>query len=273
MRKLPNRVAGPRTPSSASEAPASPTPDSSGPDTGERRRPTRAGGGLPRGRALVGGLLVAVAMVVVFAATIGAGDQPSALAVTARVSLPAGHVLTTSDLVTRPVDLPPGTAQAAFASVDELIGATTVAPLAADELIQRSAVALDGRLLSPAHEFSFPVERERAVDGDLRPGETVDLLATFGSGAGASTSVLARRATVIAVQGGGGTAIGSGGDLVLTIALASADAVLDVAHAAQVADLTVVRATRAGDDAPTRDRVETSGRAAGDAPTPIGAGQ
>ena len=273
MRKLPTRVAGPRTPPTASEAPASPTPNSSDPDAARRRRPIRAGAGLPRGRALVGGLLVAVAMVTVFAVTTGAGDPPSAQAVTARAALRPGHTLTTGDLTTRPVELPPGTAEATFATVDELLGATTVAPLASDEIVQRSAVVLDGRLRPPAHEFSFPVERERAVDGDLQPGETVDLLATFGSGPGASTSVLARQATVIAIQSSGRAAIGSSGELVLTVALGSADAVLDVAHAAQVADLTVVRATRADGEAPTRSRVETPGPATSGARPTTGADQ
>ncbi len=173
-----------------------------------------------------------------------------------------GTTLTAGDLTARPVELPPGTAETTFATVDELVGATTIAPLAADEIIQRSAVLTEGRLRPPAHEFSFPVERERAVDGDLEPGETVDLLGTFGSGPGASTSVLAREATVVAVQSSGRATIGGGGDLVLTVALESADAVLDVAHAARVADLTVIRATRAGDGTPTRDTVQhpTGGR-------------
>ena len=57
----------------------------------------------------------------------------------------------------------------------------------------------------------------------------------------------------------------------LTVALESADAVLDVAHAARVADLTVIRATRAGDDTPTRDTVQSPGPAAATASSSTGA--
>ena len=113
--------------------------------------------------------------------------------------------------------------------------------------------------------------RTRRSTATSEPGETVDLLGTFGSGPGASTSVLARKATVLAVQSSGRATIGSGGDLVLTVALGSADAVLDVAHAARVADLTVIRATRAGDDGPTRDTVQTPGPASGNAASSTGA--
>ncbi|MCU0310261.1 MAG: SAF domain-containing protein [Acidimicrobiales bacterium] len=202
---------------------------------------------------MVGGLLVTGAMVAVFAATTGAGSAPSREAVVARSAIPAGHRLAPSDLTTRPVELPAGTAAAVFASADELVGAVTIAPLETDELVQRSAVVTDGRTRAPAHEFSFPVERERALDGKLQRGESVAILATFGSGPDAYTSVLAPDATVIDVESGGAGTIGSGATLVLTVALGSGDVVLDVAHAAQVADLTIVRATTAG-DAPIRDR-------------------
>jgi Flp pilus assembly protein CpaB len=202
----------------------------------------------------VGGLLVTAAAVGVFGAYLTADDGPGQLAVTTRTALPIGHRLTPDDLVVEPVELPPGTADATFASIGPLVGAVTLAPLDDDELVQRSAVRTDGSDLPAAHEFSFPVDRERAVAGALAPGETVDVLATYGTGADSYTTVLTRGSTVVAVQGSGRSTIGGDGSLVLTVALISADEVLDLAHAAQVAELTVVRATRAEVSGSGRDR-------------------
>jgi len=211
---------------------------------------------------------VTVAGVGVFAAYAGAQQAPSAQVVVADADLPAGHRLTADDLRTEAVDLPPGTLSSTHASVDALIGSVTLAPLGADEIVQGSAVRTPDIATGAVHEFSFPVDRDRAVDGDLRPGERIDLLATYGTGGDAYTVVLARGATVTAIDSGSRSTLTSGGSLVLTVALGSADEVLEVAHASQVASLTVVRATLADDDPGTRDRTQspggtTSGRSTG----------
>lgn len=229
-----------------------------GGDARSRRRIRPVGRGLPGSRALVGGLLVTVAVVAVFAAYAGADAAPTQRAVTVRVAVPAGHTLTADDLIDVAVELPAGAAGGTYSSIAAVEGAVTLAPLLADDLVLRSAV-LPAGVSADRHEFSFPVDRERAVDGDLRPGESVEILATYGSGADSYTAVLARRASVIAVQTAGRGTLGSGG-LVLTVGLERADEVLDLAHAAQVAELTVVRATRAGEDTATRDRTGAPGR-------------
>lgn len=255
MTKHPIRGLRRRTPSPLPDDPK--TPDAGSPASPRR---SRSGHSRPNGRAVVGGLLVTVAAVTVFGAYTRADAGPGQHAVAVRGALPVGHRLTPDDLVVEPVALPPGTADATFTAVEQVLGAITLAPLEDDELVQRSAVRTDGAALPAGHEFSFPVDRERAVDGALKPGETVDLLGTYGSGGEAYTEVLARGSTVIAVQSNGRSGIGGSGGLVLTVALASADEVLDLAHAAQVADLTVVRATRSDRAASPPDRTATPAR-------------
>jgi pilus assembly protein CpaB len=234
----------------------SPSPDAptSGPAP---RRTVRRPSALPSGRALLGGLLVCVAGVGVFAAYASAQQAPTRHVVVADVDLPAGHRLSADDLRLEPADLPAGTLASTHASVESLVGSVTLAPLGADEVVQGSAVRSPDVAVEPAHEFSFPVERDRAVDGDLRAGERVDLLATYGTGSDAFTAVLARGAVVTAIDSSSRSTLTSGGSLVLTVALGSADQVLDVAHASQVASLTVVRATLAPDDGATRDRTQS----------------
>jgi pilus assembly protein CpaB len=241
--------------------PMNETSPSSGAPSGapSPRRTVRRPGSLPSGRAVLGGLLVAAAGVGVFAAYAGAQETPTHQVVVADTDLPAGHRLTADDLRLEAADLPTGTLASTHATVESLVGSVTLAPLGADEVVQGSAVRSPDVTHEPVHEFSFPVDRDRAVDGDLRPGERVDLLATYGTGNDAYTAVLARGAVVTAIDSSSRSTLTSGGALVLTVALGSADQVLDIAHASQVASLTVVRATLADSDGSGRDRTQSPG--------------
>jgi Flp pilus assembly protein CpaB len=206
-------------------------------------RRSRSGGsrrGLPSGRALVGGLLVTMAAVVVFAAYAGAQERPSTSVVVARRDLDPGRQLTADDVEVRTVEVSSELAERSFPSADEVVGAVTLGPIAAGELVQEGSVRPDSAAGS-GPEFAFPVDRDRALAGDVRPGEQVDLLATFGSGSDARTEVLARHARVLHVQEARTGTIGSSGRLVLTVGLASDEQVVDVAHASQVAVITLVR--------------------------------
>ena len=209
-------------------------------DDGRQPRRTRTGVGRPSGRAVAGGLLVAVAAVLVFSAYAGAGERPTRPMVVARRALPPGRTITADDVEVRTGDLPDELAGRSFTAVDEVVGAVALGPLAEGDLVQSGAVRRGAGDDRP--EFSFPVEREQALAGDVRTGEEVDLLATFGSGSDAETVVLARGAQVREVDESRSGTIGSSGRLVLTVGLASGNEVLDLAHAAQVATITVVRA-------------------------------
>ncbi len=223
----------------------------------------RSGGSrrnLPTGRALVGGLLVTIAAVLVFAAYAGAQAGPRSEVVVASKDLGVGERITASDLEVRSVDLPDDLRSEVFADTTDLIGSVTLGPVGAGEMVPRASVLTEVAGRNPAPEFSFPVDRERAVNGEIRSGETVDLLATFGTGADSYTSVLARSARVLRVEDGGRGTLGGPGTLVLTVAMDSPDQVLDVAHASQVAAITVVRSTSAvgTSAAPSRDRTSSA---------------
>lgn len=210
----------------------------------------------PNGRALLGGLLVTVAGVAAFTSVAHAGSVPGRTIAVAARDLSIGQHITAADLqiVTAPV--PDELAAHSYSSADRLIGAVATSPIVSGELIQRSAVlADDGAGGSP--EFSIPVDRDHAVNGDIRPGESVDVLATYGTGNDAVTIVLARDARVIRVEDTKSGALGSTGKLVTTLALGSGDQVLDAVHAAQVATITLVRSTRSS--ATPTDRNSTTG--------------
>ena len=153
----------------------------------------------PNGRAIIGGLLVTVAALATFLAVTDAGHVPGHTIVVASRSIDIGERLDSTVLETRTVSLSEDLAGHGFDSVDALRDAVAIAPIGTGELVQHSAV-LTGGTVDGTREFSFPVERDRAVNGDLRPGESVDVLATYGSGNDATTTVLARDARVIRIS-------------------------------------------------------------------------
>jgi Flp pilus assembly protein CpaB len=192
---------------------------------------------------VVGGLVVALAMVVAFLVASGAGDGPRGRVVVVTRPLAIGHQLEADDLRVEPVDVPEALASVTFTNPGDLIGKVTVAPLTTDEVVGRSALVDLGADGAPGPAFSFPVDRERAVNGHLQPGDQVDVLATYGTGAGARTLIVARRVQVLDLESGGSASLGSNGRVVVTVALGDADGVLATAHAAEVAAITLVRST------------------------------
>jgi Flp pilus assembly protein CpaB len=209
-------------------------------------RRIRPRGSLPGGRAVAGGLLVAVATVGTFAAYRGASGGPTTSYAVAAHELRPGEVIGAGDVRLRRVDLPGALAARAYDGDAALVGAIVTAPLAEGELVQRSAVA-EGSGRAPMQELSFAVETERAVDGRLRPGERVDVLATYGTGTDARTQVVVRAALLAATSDGDGDL--SGSTVVLTVALERSEDVLALTHAVRAGEVTVVRTTGVAPDA------------------------
>lgn len=206
-------------------------------------RAVRSRRGLPGGRAVLGGLLVAVAAVGTFAAYGDATAGPSTSYAVAAADLPVGHRIGPGDLDLRAMDLPDALADRAFTSPDALAGAVTLAPLGEGELVQAGGLLPAGATDAPAAELSFAVPADRAVNGTLRPGERVDVLATYGTGTAAETHVVVRGALLLG-NDDGVEAIGAS-TRVLTVALDDADDVLALTHATRAGEVTVVRATTA----------------------------
>lgn len=221
------------------------------------------------GRAALGGLLVTLAALGTYVAATTDGDAGTVGAVVASRDLPPGTRLAAADLALSEVRLGPATARRVYADPHLVVGAVTLAPIAAGELVQAGAVSRDG---DGSRHVSFAIEAARALAGRLGAGDRVDVLATFGSGPEAETAVVAARALVVAVDEGGGALGGAG--LVVTVAVPSDEAARAVAHAASAASLTLVRATGAGpaDPRPTPAAAGPPSSAAAEGPPPADAG-
>ncbi len=198
--------------------------------------------GLPGSRAVVGGLLIAVAAVGVFAAWSGAGKNPTTRYIVASRTIAAGTVLDRADLTTVAIDLPDAVAGRSFSNIAVLEHAVTLGPLEAGELVQSGNV-LPGRRAKRRPELSFGIDAERAVAGTLRAGDRIDILVTYGTGAGSVTQVVSTDAVVLAVDGGNRNGLSDSRRQVLSVALASSDDILGMTNAARAGELTVARAS------------------------------
>jgi hypothetical protein len=224
-----------------------------------RRRPTdpsrriRRVRGLPGGRAVVGALLVAASAVGVFAAYLSATAEPStAYLLAGRTIEPGTRFATLDDVLAAvgraPLDLPPTAAGRAIAAEDAatLVGRVVVAPLERGDLLTRTAFVDDGGV-ADAQTLSFAVPEAAAVDGSLRPGERVDVVATHGAGGESFTAYVARGLPLLRVSAPDGS-VGAPGQVTLTVAVSALDDVLALSHAAASAEVRVTRSTAAPQD-------------------------
>jgi Flp pilus assembly protein CpaB len=206
----------------------------------------RRGRPVPGSRAIVGGVLVAVAMLASFAVAANRGHGPAGRVVVVRRAVAYGAPLHADDLAIERVDLPPDLAKATLHRISEAAGGIALAPLQAGDMVERSSLSFSSA--APDREVSFPVDRARAVDGHLQAGEAVDILATYGTGLTARTLVVARRVRLVDVDADAHQALDPSGKIIVTVALRDPDAVLAATHAAQVGSITLIRATGSTDD-------------------------
>lgn len=228
------------------------------PRGGPARRTVRRPPGLPASRAIVGGLLVAVAGVATLTAWQQAGGTPDhTYAVAARQLLP-GEPITADAVRFQPIDLPGSVAGAAFDDAAALEGRVTVAPVGEGELLQLGSVSDQGPP-QPAAEVSLALDRWRAVDGRVRAGDTVDVYAT-GEGGTRAVGVGVR---VISVTDGGGSFSG-GTEVTVTLAVPDEDQRVAVVEAAAGGDVTLVRTTHVA----RRSTASGAGRPESGTPSP-----
>lgn len=204
-------------------------------------RPVRRRTPLPTSRAVVGGFLVALSALGIFTAYSRAAAGPGHRFVVAQQDIAAGDRLTADDLVLLPMELPSVVVDTAvFPAEDDLIGSIAVAPIRRGELVQAGAVvrapSAPGEL-----ELSFSVDVARALAGTLQPGDRVDVLATFGSGADTYTAAVVRQAKVLRSEVDHGALATS--SALLTVAVASSDEALALTHALHAGEVTLIRST------------------------------
>ncbi len=195
--------------------------------------------GLPGSRAVVGGLLMAVAAIGVFAAYTDATSGSGAQVVVAVRDLRVGHVIDHADLRAVAAELPRSARSAAFESPRGLVGRVVLGPIAEGEIVQAGAITSEA---SDGHEVAMTLPRDQVAVGRLREGERVDVFVTYEE----RTTSVVRGAEVVQITTGSQRSIGSEHDVSLVVALDTGQDVVALVHALRTGDVTVVRSTFAG---------------------------
>jgi SAF domain len=207
----------------------------------------------------VGGFLVAVAAVVVFAAALAAAGGDTRSYVVAAHALPAGTVIGPGDTTTARMGLNTANRASAFTDAGRLVGRGLTIAVQPGELIESSMVATPAG--ANRRPVSIPVDASSLAA--LAAGESVDVLSTSSasgasasgasasgaSGSGASGSgasnasagitVVMRGATLWSVEraGGGLLSPATGSTVVVTLGvsdLAEAEQLVNAAHTGTV---------------------------------------
>ncbi|HEU5150773.1 MAG TPA: SAF domain-containing protein [Iamia sp.] len=206
-----------------------------------RIRPRR---GLPGGRAVVGGLLVAVAAVGIFAAVSGAGRGPSTRYYVAARDIAAGTTLTRADLEAVAIEVPDRMLDRVFSDPDALIGAITVGPLSEGELVQAGGLATGADAEIPT--FSVAVARADANAGELSRGDYVQVLATYGTDTAATTVTLSAEARIVSISEED-ESLAAAGQVVVRLQVPSAEERIAIVNATTSGRVSLIRVSGAED--------------------------
>lgn len=218
----------------------SPTGESA--EAGLARRTISPRRSLPSGRAVVGALLICVAGLGTFALTTTGDAGPDTRYVVTTRDIDAGEQLTDADVTFEAMVLSDELARRTINTLDGLDGATALRDLRTGALIDVadviSGTGADGAG-AQIHEVTFGVPLDR-TPSSLVVGDRVTVLATIAG----STHLTVEDAPVLEIDRQPDQ-IGSTGRGVLTVAIDAPETVMDIAHLTQIAEITVVRSTRA----------------------------
>lgn len=168
------------------------------------------------------------------------GAQTTVPVWTTTRDLPQDHVLGPDDLVLVEAHLPASVLTRYVPAERQLEGALLTRAVGAGELIASDWVSTAGTG-EASRSMTIPVTPEHAVGGDLKPGDRIDVFATFDPGdIRAKTSLLLRGAEVLEVVTAGGLTLGDEALVGVTVALSPEDSAR-VAFAVRTAEIDVVR--------------------------------
>jgi Flp pilus assembly protein CpaB len=193
---------------------------------------------VPGARAIVGGLLVAVAGVSTFLAWQQASGAAETSYAVAAGRIPPGQSLTAADVRFEPLDLPAGMAAAAFSDAAAIEGRVALGPIGDGELVQLGQVSDPGQA-SPTAELSFSIARDRAVDGRLRSGDLVDVFVTDDAG----TTAVAEGVQVVDATAHDDGSFGTTSELTITLTVADPALREPLIQAVREGEVTLVRST------------------------------
>lgn len=200
---------------------------------------------LPSGRAVLGGLLITLAVFGILLASRLGDDATFQNVVVAREDLAPGTVIEAQHVAEIRLRLDES-ADWVLTESEEAIGSVLLGPVARLEFVQRSNIApvSDGSVPSGLAEVSIAIEPERAPAA-LVPGELVSVLATFDDPDSAATRLIADRVVVLSYDDGDSDF--SRTEAVLRLGIADGAIASAIVNASQTGQISIVGVTGAGD--------------------------
>lgn len=187
---------------------------------------------------MVGGLLVATSLIGLYAAYSATNAAPTASWLIAVRPIAAGHVIIPDDLALAPIGLASQSEARGISNPDDVIGHSAVIALDDGDLIQHGAISGSSAAATPpaSRRISVELDRAEALNGELAPGDEVDVLVTppssgTATATGAATRAIVHRALVQTVSAGDDSSVGSRGKVLLTLVVGNEAAAIAVVGA------------------------------------------
>lgn len=201
---------------------------------------------LPSGRAVLGGLLVSLAVVAVLVASQMGEDATFQDVVVASQELAPGTVIEPGHVQQVRMRLSES-ADFVVSQPESIIGSVVLGPVGANEFLQVSNIAAGtpDALPSGLAEVSIEIEPGRAP-ARIASGELVSVLATFSDGDESRTVLVADRVVVLSYDNGTGDDF-SGGETVLRLGVSTGEAASAIVTAAITGDVSIVGVTGANE--------------------------
>ena len=177
--------------------------------------------GLPTGRAIVGGLLVALSVFGVIALRRSADAPSSRTWLIARHAVAPGTAIGADDLALAAMDLHDLTKSAAFDDPADVIGQIAVNGLGEGELVQRGSIARTAAAPGDERRVGLSLDPADALNGALVAGDRVDVV-SVPSGEGAA-EVIVHGAMVDGIGGESDDSLGSERAVRLPLVVATED--------------------------------------------------
>lgn len=223
--------------------------DESGEHTAERGRVVTPAVSLPTGRAIVGGLLVAMSGLGIFAAHHAATTPDRTEWLVVRRSVAPGSVLVADDLAIAPMDLPATTRDRAVAVPADAIGRIALVPLSDGDLLLRSAIAAPGHDPDrPGRRLGLALDLADALGGDIAVGDRVDVVAVPTP---EESSVVVASGALVTAVGSPVDGFGAGDRLQLTLDVADEETARRVIDAHARGGVTLIAASTIAVSDPT----------------------
>jgi hypothetical protein len=152
----------------------------------------------PTNRAIIGGLLVALAALGLYLAASAVSEKSTTNWVVARRAIPPGATITKDDLALAAGTLPPTVSDRLVIDWHEVVGKVTTRPIARDDLLTSDSVGDVPASDAAGRRVSIELPTSSALGGAISVGRRVDVVA-IGEG-DKPASVVAPKAAVVAVS-------------------------------------------------------------------------